>query len=103
MESGVSSFFKSLLLVLTIILNSSSAQSPLGTAKSNDVEIEALKFVQKAENELHEASKEYTVLSWASASNITDYNDEKELNFSVSIYTICIHTKYIPLNFLKIE
>lgn len=91
MESGVSSFFKSLLLVLTIILNSSSAQSPLGTAKSNDVEIEALKFVQKAENELHEASKEYTVLSWASASNITDYNDEKELNFSVSIYTICIH------------
>ena len=103
MESGVSSVFKSLLIVLAIFINSSSAQSPLATAKLNDVEKEAFQFVQKAESELHEASKEYTVLSWASASNITDYNDEKELNFSVSIYTICIHTKYIPLNFLKIE
>ena len=84
MESGVSSFLKSFLIVLTIYLNCSSAQSPLATAKLNDVEKEAFKFVQKAENELHEASKEYTVLSWASASNITDYNDEKELNYTVS-------------------
>ena len=56
-------------------------QSPVATAKSNQ---EAFEFVAKAESELHEAGKKATKIEWAYATNITDENEKKKLENTVS-------------------
>ena len=55
-------------------------QHPVGIAKSSQ---KAFEFVTRAEKELHEAAKKYTVIEWAYATNITDYNEKKRLEFQV--------------------
>ena len=75
-------------------------QSPVATAKSNQ---EAFEFVAKAESELHEAGKKATKIEWAYATNITDENEKKKLENTVSnrhfpffpISNMC-HTVILP-------
>ena len=58
-------------------------QSPVATAKSSQ---EAFEFVAKAESELHKAGKKATQIEWAYATNITDENEKKKLENTVSNY-----------------
>ena len=66
-------------------------QSPVATAKSSQ---EAFEFVAKAESELHEAGKKATQIEWAYATNITDENEKKKLENTVSNK----HFPFIPIS-----
>ena len=70
------------LLLLTVA--AAWPQSPLGSAQLNGEEKQALQFVNQAEQELLEATREFTKIQWAYASNITDYNEQKQLEYTVS-------------------
>ena len=70
------------LLLLTVA--AAWPQSPLGSAQLNGEEKQALQFVNQAEQELLEATREFVKIQWAYASNITDYNEQKQLEYTVS-------------------
>ena len=72
------------ILIILLLVNLSLAASPLGSAKQSQEETEAYAFLEQAEKELHESAKKYTIIEWAYASNITDYNEEKRKEYNVS-------------------
>lgn len=73
------------LLLLTVA--AAWPQSPLSSAQLNGEEKQALQFVNQAEQELLEATREFVKIQWAYASNITDYNEQKQLEYTVSNQT----------------
>jgi len=65
------------VLLLTVV--SAWPQSPISSAKLNGEEQKALKFINQAEKELLIATQESTKIQWAYYTNITDYNEQKQL------------------------
>ena len=74
--------------ILLLTVASALPQSPIGSAKLNAEEKNALKFVNSAEKELLKATQEFTKISWAYATNITDYNEQKQLEYTVSFLAL---------------
>jgi len=68
--------------IILFLVNLSLAASPLGSAKQSQEETEAYAFLEEAEKELHESAKKYTIIEWAYASNITDYNEEERKKYN---------------------
>jgi len=72
-------YFWGLLAPLIFISNVHGVpQSPVGTAKSSQ---KAFDFVTKAEAEFKEASIKASHIEWAYATNITDENEKKKLEY----------------------
>ncbi len=71
------------LLGLNLVLG--HPQAPVESARFNDEERKADQFVTRAEAELEKAAQEYTVISWAYATNITDYNEKRSLDYQVKM------------------
>ena len=80
--SGVK--FKIYLVCCSVLTSfefvSGNPQHPLPVGEKGNAE----NFVKRAEKELHEAGKISTVIEWAYASNITDYNEKRRLENQVS-------------------
>ena len=77
-------FGRIFIWIIPLLVNLSLAASPLGSAKQSQEETEAYAFLEEAEKELHESAKKYTIIEWAYASNITDYNEEERKKYNVS-------------------
>ena len=73
-----------IFMTTLLSLNVTNATTPLESATYNEIERKALTFVEQAEKELHEAAKNFTIISWAYASNITEHNEKKQLEYTVS-------------------
>ena len=65
---------------------------PLQDDEVNEIEQKALEFVKSAEEKLQELSVEGSDLAWAYNTNITDYNEEKQKEFKVSLYLLLLCT-----------
>lgn len=76
---------------LLLTVTAAWPQSPLGSAKLNAEEGKALQFVNQAEKELLKATQEFSKIQWAYATNITDFNEQKQLEYTVSFIYI-----YLP-------
>ena len=64
----------------------------------NEIEQKALEFVKSAEEKLQELSVEGSDLAWAYNTNITDYNEEKQKEFKVSLYLLLLCTYILFTN-----
>ena len=73
---------------LLLTVTAAWPQSPLGSAKLNAEEGKALQFVNQAEKELLKATQEFSKIQWAYATNITDFNEQKQLEYTVSFIYI---------------
>ena len=83
-------YFWGLLALLIFISNVFGVpQSPVGTAKSSQ---KAFDFVTKAEAEFKEASIKASHIEWAYATNITDANEKKKLEYQVSFVCLFVST-----------
>ena len=69
---------------LLLTVSAAWPRSPLGNAKLNAEEGKALKFVIQAEKEFLKATHEFSIIQWAYATNITDFNEQKQLEYTVS-------------------
>ena len=90
------------ILIILLLVNLSLAASPLGSAKQSLEETEAYAFLENAEKELHEAAKKYTIIEWAYASNITDYNEEERKKYSVGANLMEVTMKLLSLTDISI-
>ena len=72
--------------VLLLTAASAWPQSPISSAKLNGEEQKALKFINQAEKELLLATQESTKIQWAYYTNITDYNEQKQLENQVMTF-----------------
>ena len=88
--------------VLLLTVASAWPQSPISSAKLNGEEQKALKFINQAEKEMLLATQESTKIQWAYYTNITDYNEQKQLENQVNCIVFisrCDLTKNLVFTF----